>query len=218
MTAQGDDFVVADNFLSDDLWHLIWEGIGHEQLDMVPVIGQFTKTWGFDGGLAWSSPATYLSEHAGKTNYASVLGERFRDMALAHPQLVKEGWDDVRLHTHVFGRGTRLYWHYDKHSLGSFVWYAHPEWQHHWGGEMMVADQVPRWEELAEAPPLRPDRTWEEGLLWAGIGTWITPRPNRCVLTAPGLFHGINRVDPDAGGALRCSVVGFLVKWDKQIG
>ena len=44
-----------------------------------------------------------------------------------------------------------------------------------------------------------------------GVGAYVSPRPNRCVLTAPGVFHSVNRVSPDAGDALRLAVVGFLL-------
>lgn len=217
LTIKTKEYAVVDGFVPDDLWRLIWEGLGHEQMAVAPVIGQYTKEWGFDGSMGWSSPPNYLSDYnKGKLNYASALGTQFMELAKQLPDLVGDGWNDIRVHAHVFGRGTRLYWHYDKHSLGSFAWYAHPEWRHNWGGEILVASEVPKHDDLLNPPPRHLDRQFENDLLVNGIGTYLAPLPNRCILTAPGLFHSVNRVDPDAGDALRVSVVGFLVKNKKE--
>ena len=48
-----------------------------------------------------------------------------------------------------------------------------------------------------ETPPPESsfDRDWEQGLNDFGVGAYVSPRPNRCVLTAPGVFHSV-RVQP----------------------
>ena len=48
-----------------------------------------------------------------------------------------------------------------------------------------------------------------------GFGTYVTCKPNRLVLTRPGVWHSINRVDDDAGDHCRASVVGFFKEGDE---
>lgn len=52
---------------------------------------------------------------------------------------------------------------------------------------------------------------YENEHLKQGMGVYIAPKPNRCVMTGPGVWHGVNRIDPDAGDNVRVSVVAFLV-------
>ncbi len=54
------------------------------------------------------------------------------------------------------------------------------------------------------------DHTWEdEHLLKRGHGQFIACKPNRAILQKPGNWHGMNRIDSDAGDNLRVSIQAF---------
>lgn len=207
-------FVVIDDLFPEEMLHALWKTFGHE--GQIPAFQKWSKVWDFGPGLAWTQVSNFYNvaraedEAAGRRSWYSVVGGMFLKIAEHFPELIRPGWDDLRLHYHMYGQGTRLGWHVDHHSSCSFTWYPHPEWRSSWGGEMLVA----------EAPALEPgiklvlslDRRQEDALLTDGLGTYIAPKPNRLVLLAPGMWHSVARVDQNAGDALRCSVVGFLVK------
>ena len=45
-----------------------------------------------------------------------------------------------------------------------------------------------------------------------GMGTYISPLPNRMAFTSGSVWHNISRVDQAAGDNVRCSVVAFFMK------
>ncbi len=130
------------------------------------------------------------------------------------PDFVGKDWDSIRIHSQMYGRGTRINWHSDHHSLGSFTWYWHKEWKPSWGGELLVPFDKPIYDELVEKPPKQSiDYDWTDNFFQDTLFSYsILPIPNRCVLLGPGVFHSVGRVDPDAGNHMRCSIVAFLVK------
>ncbi len=210
---QDDKCAVIDDLLPPELFSQIWKALGREDFMVGSILGRWSKEWGYEGSPGWSSQS--FTRHADDVvgdSWWSVMAWFLCNTTRGFPKHVGNDWNSIRIHAHLFGRGVRIYWHADKHSLGSFAWYAHPEWRPHWGGELMLADNVPVHDDLDELPPFAIDRKWEDGLLECGMGMYFAPLPNRCILTAPGVFHAVNRVDPDAGDAVRCSVVGFLGK------
>ena len=218
LTCQTDKYAVIDDLLPPEQFANVWKVLPHDGFSAEGALKWLSSSWGFDGGVMWATPARKFNDiKDGPLYYTAALGLRFQELAKLVGNLVTPGWDDISIHAQVFGRGTKLHWHADTHSLGSFTWYAHPEWKPHWGGEMLIAEGVPLWAQTEPKPPSEYfDRSWEEKVFAVGMNTCIAPKPNRCVLVAPGVWHSVNRVDPDAGDALRVSVVGFLVKNKKE--
>lgn len=185
VSLQTKSVVVLDNFLPLDLFDIVAANVLVQYLSPARIISLYSRTWSLNGNLPYSSEAL-LTSQAPHENYADTLGYYFLEVAKLFPEHVK-AWDDCRLHVQLYGRGIRLNWHTDKHSYGSFTFYAHREWGENWGGELLTSDEE------------------------KGQGVFLTPVPNRCVLTAPGVRHCVNRVDPAAGDSVRVSVVGFLL-------
>ena len=50
-----------------------------------------------------------------------------------------------------------------------------------------------------------------------GMGTFVSPKPNRLVLINSSTVHGITRVDPDAGQNIRLTLTGFYNIFSKDI-
>jgi Rps23 Pro-64 3,4-dihydroxylase Tpa1-like proline 4-hydroxylase len=116
----------------------------------------------------------------------------------------------------VYPRDTGLSWHVDDHELyaGAFIYYAHPRWDAHWGGELLIAELAADPEEEEEELPIMAYRfeteAYSERLLEIGCGNFVMPKPNRLVLLA-GAPHMIARVSPAAGHNVRASVSGFFL-------
>jgi Rps23 Pro-64 3,4-dihydroxylase Tpa1-like proline 4-hydroxylase len=140
-------------------------------------------------------------------------------------------FDGISACTYLYPQGTGLSWHVDVPRLytGAYIFYAHPTWNCQWGGELFVADESGRPQELdqgtvtllrREGTQLRPttvrvpaflDNERENAELGRiGMGRYIAPKPNRLVVIASGNPHMINRVNPAAGSHVRCSVSGFF--------
>jgi hypothetical protein len=127
------------------------------------------------------------------------------NVAKAHPGMIPS-WGSLILRSYLYPRGTKLNWHNDLGYKAASIFYVHPEWSGTWGGELMIA----RTPEGVNLPPPHLDHKAEDKFLETfGIGTYITCKPNRLVLTRAGVWHSINRVDNDAGDHARASVVGF---------
>lgn len=205
-----DQFLILDDFCPPELLQEMWRVIRVEGYAAAPVVGHLSANWKIDGQLAYSSQAAIHSE-VDKNSWASIIGDYFKFVADSYPNLVGKGWSDIRIHAQVYGRGTRIKLHFDSHSLGSFTYYPHPEWSPSWGGDLFVPIGVPLYKDLPIKQPKGIGREWDDVFLKNGLGYSISPKPNRCVLVAPGVSHSVSRVDPDCGDAMRFSVVGFLI-------
>lgn len=203
-TAEGEDFVVYDDVLEQDQFNLVWSSIQEENF-LVPHINGWSKVWRLTDGSCIGSKE-YDSVSAPFNNYMDLMHFFITSVANLHPGMLSE-WERVILRSYVYPRGTKLNWHNDLGYAGAAIFYAHPYWASTWGGELMLARTPPD----INLPPPHLDHREEDKFLGAyGMGTYITCKPNRLVLTRPGVWHSINRVDEDAGDHSRVTVVGFF--------
>jgi len=56
-----------------------------------------------------------------------------------------------------------------------------------------------------------------KNLIQYGLGTFVSPKPNRLVLINGGTVHGITRVDPDAGQNMRVTLTGFYNVFSQNV-
>jgi hypothetical protein len=178
--------------------------VQHEEY-LMPHISGWSKVWRMTDGTCIGSRG-YDTSKCNLEGYVSLANNMFTSVAKSHPGIVP-GWDDLIIRSYLYPRGTKLSWHNDTGYSGAAIFYVHPEWASTWGGELFVARTPP----CASFPPPHLDHRQEDRFLEAyGMGTYITPKPNRLVLTRAGVWHSINRVDEDAGDHCRASVVGFF--------
>lgn len=203
-TAETEDFVIYDKVMSDDQFSLVWEAVQSEEY-AVPHINGWSKVWRTTDGTPIGSKS-YESSNKPFGNYMDAMDFYISEVARTNPNIVPS-WDNIILRSYVYPRGTKLNWHNDLGYKGAAIFYVHPEWASTWGGELMIA-KTPG---PGNHPPPHLDHREEDKFLETfGIGTYITCKPNRLVLTKAGVWHSINRVDPDAGDHCRTSVVGFF--------
>lgn len=108
-------------------------------------------------------------------------------------------------------------WHTDGPTKrGSFTFFAHPEWNPGWGGELCVAaDAAHDFPEHVSAGSsgsvVEQSERAARAMMDTGVGTFIVPKPGRLVVMAPETIHRVNRVYATAGGRMRAAIVGFAL-------
>jgi len=200
---ENDDFVVFDDVLEQQQFEEVWKSVQSEEY-LNPHINGWSKVWRMTDGSPLGS-RDYDTLNAPFNNYMDLM--QFFIVNAAKTQNFLGEWSKLILRSYLYPRKTKLNWHNDLGYAGAAIFYAHPEWASTWGGELMLA-KTPTGVNLP-APHL--DHRQEDKFLETiGLGTYITCKPNRLVITRPGVWHSINRVDEDAGDHVRATVVGFF--------
>lgn len=154
-------------------------------------------------------------------------GDDWSDLIGRQPQ----DWCGFTTRAFLYPQGTGLSWHLDlgRYS-GAYIYYAHPNWNVKWGGELMIADDPAREKMGAAFDPHDPshtsiyhpdktkrfgqhlENTWEnKKLLETGTGRYVMPKPNRLVIVSLGCAHCINPVSAAAGDNVRATLTGFFI-------
>ncbi|HZH79611.1 MAG TPA: 2OG-Fe(II) oxygenase [Archangium sp.] len=154
------------------------------------------------------------------------LLEAVKALATEHQAMLGQGGEDWLLFSAapwIYPTGSGLSWHCDDGKLytGAFIYYAHPEWNVQWGGELLIADESAKGAgKLGDEGGTGPRRQHvfdnkeenEQLLRGNGLGTFIIPRPNRLVFLARDYPHMVAKVSPAAGNRVRASVAGFFIR------
>lgn len=203
-------FAIFDNVLPDEVFQKVWLHVQSENYSL-PNASGWVKVWRLGDSMPLGSTEYHLSKKP-FNNYMDLISHVFNEIAINSEEIVGS-WEEMVLRSYLYPRGTKLSWHNDALTYaGALTYYVHPHWGSTWGGELMVAEvpEVPKTQPLI-GPHL--DHLWEDEYVGdKGIGHWIFPKPNRCVIMSGGVYHSVSRVDPDAGDHVRASVVGFLMK------
>ena len=153
--------LIVDDFLDEAAWTEVWT---HFQFaDLAPVT-RTAGAWKLGDGVPLGgdelvTPARdeELSDEPVEGRFPSgtaldrvveaLLGEAAR-----FAPLVGDDWAHLTARPYVYPTGSGLSWHGDDSAAytGAYIYYAHPHWNAHWGGELLVAD----------APPARTCRSW----------------------------------------------------------
>jgi Rps23 Pro-64 3,4-dihydroxylase Tpa1-like proline 4-hydroxylase len=217
---QNKKFAIIDDVLPDEQFDRLWKHFQAEQFS-IPHAQQWQKVWRLTDANCLGGPSYQLTKKP-FNNYMDGVSS-YLLAALKYAPEIKgdqgKDWSEATFRPYIYPRGSKLSWHNDGGSYhAALTYYCHPYWGSTWGGELMVAE-VPDLQAFRNKHKGQPhlDHRWEdEFLAERGLGQWIFPKPNRLVIMAAGVFHTINRVDPDAGDHARCSIVSFLVKDKKE--
>ena len=212
---------ILDDFLDEDDWTALWTEF--QFMDLLPVsrtVGAWKLGDGVPlGGTAITTPPRdqelvhdpaqpelYPSNTAIDAVITNLLAEPD-----AYSEIVGDDWARISARAYVYPQGTSLSWHRDDSQIysGAFIYYAHPHWNAHWGGELLVA------EETDEGLPIMGHRfeteSYSEALLERGVGRFVSPKPNRLVILG-GAPHAVAPVSSAAGQNVRASVCGFFLR------
>lgn len=215
-TIEHPHFRVVDDFLDDDAWSELWT---HFQfVELLPVTRSL-GAWKLDDGVPLGGREIVVDRRAregGEDPMQHVI-EALLGQPELYEGLVRDTWTHVSARPYVYPRDTGLSWHVDDSELyaGAFIYYAHPRWDAHWGGELLIAELAADTADEPEEVPIMAYRfetqAYSERLLDMGCGNFVMPKPNRLVLLA-GAPHMIARVSPAAGHNVRASVSGFFLR------
>jgi hypothetical protein len=211
------NFSIVDDFLDEEAWTKLWTAF--QFMNLLPVT-RSSGAWKLDDGvpLAGEEQVVERSEPARASGSSSPLAPLLEQVLtrkdLHDLHLVGE-WNRVVGRPYVYPRDTALSWHVDDHELyaGAFIYYAHPTWNAHYGGELLIAEtdgaELPIMGYRFETEP------YSDALLEVGCGNFVMPKPNRLVILA-GAPHMIARISSAAGHHVRASVAGFFLRPKKQ--
>lgn len=201
---ENEDFVIYDDVLDQQQFDAVWAAIQQENY-LMPHVSGWSKVWRLTDGICVGGKDYEIAD-APFGNYMDLMQFVITNTAKLHEDILNK-WSSLMTRSYLYPRGTKLNWHNDVGYAGAAIFYAHPEWASTWGGELMLAKTPPDW--CVPLPHL--DHKAEDKFLENfGYGIYITCKPNRLVLTRPGVWHSINRVDADAGDHCRATVVGFF--------
>lgn len=214
------NFRVVDDFLEEQAWTQVWSDFQFLQLHPV------TRTlgaWKLDDGVPLGGEEIVVPRES-QSSAADLEGTGLGSVVsklLGSPEvfgeLIDDQWDRVSARPYVYPQGTGLSWHVDDHELyaGAFIYYAHPHWNAHWGGDLLVAERDLEAEAEQGEMPIMGHRfeteSYSERLLEIGCGNFVSPKPNRLVMLS-GAPHMVSRITAAAGAAVRASVSGFFLR------
>lgn len=122
-----------------------------------------------------------------------------------------ETWTRFTMCPYVYPPGSALGWHTDAHCAGAYIYYAHPHWGIHWGGELLVehAETDCVGHSVSSRGILRNEPL--ESALKSALGYYFGPVPNRLIVLKGGTPHMVKSVENAAGENLRMSISGFFL-------
>ena len=215
------NFTVIDDFLNEEEWGALWTEFQFMELnpvsrtvgawklnDGIPLGGDQIVTPTKDQELVHDpeQPLVYPTQTAIDAVISNLLAE-----SEAYAQIAGEDWSRISARAYVYPQNTSLSWHRDDSEIytGAFIYFAHPHWNAHWGGELLVAEDTD--DDLGIMAHRFENEAYSEALMERGMGRYIMPKPNRLVLIG-GAPHAVAPVSPAAGQNVRASVVGFFLR------
>jgi hypothetical protein len=215
-------YLIIDDFLDEEAWTEVWTML--QFVDLAPV-ARTAGAWKVDDGAplggdaivtpprdaALGEPGERPDRFPSGTALDHVLAEVL-GIAASLASIVGTEWAHVTARPYVYPAGGALSWHGDDsdHYTGAFIYYAHPHWNAHWGGELLLAETDPE-DELPIMAHRFDDESYSAALLERGEGRFIMPKPNRLVVlgSAP---HMVSPVRAAAGSNVRASISGFFLR------
>jgi hypothetical protein len=230
---QTDYFTIIDGFLTREQCDKLWNYFQIQPFQRVDALN-LQGAWSLeDSGVlrgptaGWGKP--FDSQYPTGTPVDDVIKAVVDSADVFAPTVGKVGadWDVFSAMATIYVAGQGLVWHRDAmDNAGSWVYYAHGEWNIEWGGELLLAHE-------RDIPPeygvylhrLRPmegfpdppawkshldNRDANELLMARGVGSYVVPKPNRLVVIKGGTPHSIAKVRASAGRHVRASIGGFF--------
>ena len=226
------EVIVIDDFLPIDIRDRI---LNQVQVDKWDTTQADDKFWHMTDGVNYKGLKRYRSDMPFKDNY-DLWFDHFSEFLNTTEDInhivpgIDEGIFDIALRCHAYPVGSKNPWHFDL-GFSTYTYYLHKNWQANWDSTLLVLpegsvefDQVlplmtgtKHYDSYAEiGSPMEMFAQSEKlkSVIDKGLGTFISPKPNRLVLIKAGVVHGINRVDSDAGDNVRVTLTGLVVEKD----
>jgi hypothetical protein len=240
VTFASDQFAVLDDVLPADQAVALWRYLQAVPLNPINPGMPLSPWLPTDGKpltsktvAAWLDPQVSLPASQQACYPTGTAIDLLLRLLLSDPSLLArwagqpgQEWVALTAAAWIYPVGTALSWHSDSALYsGAYTYYAHPSWDPHWGGELMLADPgAQQLRELIVDPHSKQPSLADDGLgrfdrsplsqrvAEVGIGACVVPKPNRLVLIAGGHPHRVARVDVAAGQHVRASIAGFFLR------
>jgi hypothetical protein len=177
-------------------------GHAYRILNGEPLVG--VEVVSMKRGLGDKSPSYPMG------NALDVIVERITACRKETEETMGEGWSYFTLCPYVYAAGSGLGWHADSHCMGAFIYYAHPTWSPHWGGELLVEYGTEDCAAYSVSSRGLLRNSALDTALANGLGYYFAPLPNRLILLRSRTPHMIKPVEPAAGEHTRLSLTGFF--------
>lgn len=220
LTSKDSHHAVVDEVFEPDVFKKLWEYFNELPFAYRSMTG-WQKVWRINDGQILASSPNYQCQ-APFNSPMDILHQTILALAKQHFEEIvgkegeSEGWQDLFFTPYIYPAGTKISWHDDYGYTGACIFYTHQEWSPNWGGELMLAKTSSLEEIQQDANKIQQEcmtRKYIDPILNKyGVGTYVSPLPNRLVFTSGKTWHSINRVDQSAGDNVRCSIVGFFTK------
>jgi hypothetical protein len=152
ITFRTPDFLVLDDFLDEHQFKFLWNFFQEERFRSVHDV-EWVKAFRLaDGQPLWgnvytSQPGTaeittLATSYPSSRGIDSLIAAMLRNLELFEDYIGRQGvdWDYFFCRPYLYPVGAGLSWHTDGRGdvSGAYVYYAHPEWNAHWGAELLI--------------------------------------------------------------------------------
>jgi len=227
---QTPELLVVDDFLNEVTWNAL---LNQAQVDAWSQTEVDDRYWHITDGPNYKGQKRFSSGTPFNDNFDLWFEaiERFSSTCTEAEPFVK-GYKDIAMRCHAYPVGSKNPWHMD---LGAttYTYYLHKEWEINWDSTLLV---LPKGSvDFKQKMPLLPgtvqydsykdlvslelfeQKEKNRNLIEYGMGTFVSPKPNRLVLIKGGTVHGVTRVDPDAGQNMRVTLTGFYNMFNRAV-
>ena len=224
------EVLVVDDFLDQDNWDALHNQV---QCDEWTQSQTDDKYWHITDGPNYKASKRFLRDYPFNNNY-DIWAEAIRDFAdnCVEAQDFVKGYTDIAMRCHGYPVGSKNPWHTDMGGV-TYSYYLHKHWQINWDSTLLVLPRgsVQYKQIMRKLPGTKQIDTYagvgtlemfeqaekQKHLIEYGMGTFISPKPNRLVLIGKNVVHGITRVDKDAGENVRLTLTGFFNFFAAQV-
>jgi len=209
ITINNPKFAIYDDVLEPDQFSTVWKWAQQQQYFAINS-QSWLHVWRLTDGSPMGGHEHYHTKAPFDNDALNMVHARSLDVANASPEIVGD-WNEIIYRCYIYPRGSRIDWHNDQGYTAALIYYIHPIWSASWGGELMIAEIPKNFDFSGYSGQL--DTSWKDRFLniWSA-GNYVSPKPNRMILTPAGVWHSINRIDDNAGDNCRCSIVCFFKK------
>ena len=227
---QTPELLVVDDFLDEETWDKI---LNQSQVDAWTQTETDDRYWHITDGPNYKGIKRFLKQAPYNDNFDlwfQAIHEFSSKCEAAQPYVKK--YTDIAMRCHGYPVGSKNPWHMDM-GFVTYSYYLHKHWQINWDSTLLVLPKgsVEYRQMLLKLEGTKQKDTYAgtgalemfeqaektKNLMDYGMGTFISPKPNRLVLINKNVVHGITRVDKDAGENVRLTLTGFFNFFDKQV-
>lgn len=254
LSLQAPTFSVYDDVVSEAAFQGVWQYVQRENYQWVHA-QLWHKAWRLWDGAPMTGPATFSDEATARianglparpqpgeppAQFPLYPSGRHIDEVIRAVLQQSADWGDLvgtqgrdwmglTAKPFLYPQGAGQSWQLETLGVtGSYTFFAHPEWNVAWGGEVMFSeDSLARENTAASTDDDARQKAAREAALGGGqhldnrrenallsrvgMGYFIYPKPNRLIVAAATAPYTMNLVKSAAGDRTHCTISGYFV-------